>query len=144
MGGAWNLKTITQTFTEFNVFQACSDAVVKMIISSSASASLHCFLFSLCTILQTDWLQVAFLGVVGGYGVQTSILVQSLGSIGFIVNVMSHFLQILEVRPERRHRLLVNYIRCFKQGRYQSYCVFLNTDQWSIIIIIIICFGLIE
>ena len=32
---------------------------------------------------------------------QTSILVQSLGTIGFIVNVMSDFLQILEVRPER-------------------------------------------
>ena len=101
----WSLESekITQTFTEFNVFQACSDAVVKMIIGSSASASLHCFSLSLCTIPLTDWLQVAFLGVVGGYGVQTSVLVQSLGSIGFIVDVMSHLLQILEVRPERRH-----------------------------------------
>lgn len=44
-------------------------------------------------------LQVAFLGVVAGYGVQTSVLMQSLGPVGFIVDVMSDLLQILEVRP---------------------------------------------
>ncbi len=46
---------------------------------------------------------------------QTSVLVQSLGTIGFIVNVMSDLLQILEVRPEehRGDMLLVIYL---KQG----------------------------
>lgn len=41
------------------------------------------------------------MGVIGGYGVQTSVLVESLGAVGFIVNVMCDLLQVLEVRPER-------------------------------------------
>lgn len=49
-------------------------------------------------------LQVALLGVTDG--VQASVLVQSLGTVRFVVNVMGDFLQILEVRPEkeREHR----------------------------------------
>lgn len=44
-------------------------------------------------------LQVALLGVTDG--VQASVLVQSLGTVRFVVNVMGDFLQILEVRPEK-------------------------------------------
>lgn len=100
---------MTPIFTELNVFQACSDAAVTMIIDSSASASLHCFFFCFRNIPLTDCLQVAFLGVIAGYGVQTSILIQSLGTIGFIVNVMSDLLQILEVRPEKERYKNTHY-----------------------------------
>lgn len=57
------------------------------------------------------------MGVIAGYGVQTSILVQSLGTICFIVNVMSDLLQVLEVRPSKeRNRLLAEYTVDIKQG----------------------------
>lgn len=55
-------------------------------------------LSELSTRRQTP-LQVAFLGVIAGNRVQTSILIQSLGTVGFIVNVVSDLLQILEVGP---------------------------------------------
>lgn len=97
---------MTQIFTELNVFQACSEAVVAKTIDSSA-ASLHCFFCHSVRTIQV--LQVAFLGVIAGYGVQTSILVQSLGTIGFIVNVMSDLLQILEVRPEKERYRNIHY-----------------------------------
>lgn len=42
-------------------------------------------------------LQVALLGVTAG--VQPPVLIQSLGPVGFIVDVMSDLLQILEVGP---------------------------------------------
>lgn len=51
-----------------------------------------------------DWLQVALLGVVGGDGVQTSVLIQSLGSVRFVMDVMSDLLQILEVRPAETNK----------------------------------------
>lgn len=44
-------------------------------------------------------LQVALLGVAAGYGVQPPVLVQSLGPVGFVVDVVSDLLQVLEVRP---------------------------------------------
>lgn len=54
----------------------------------------------------TGRLQVALLGVAAGDGVQTSVLVQSLGPVGFVVDVMSDLLQVLEVRPggHREHQ----------------------------------------
>lgn len=55
------------------------------------SASLHYYFYLL------PRLQVAFLGVIGRYGVQTSIFVQSFGTVSFIMNIMSDLLQILEV-----------------------------------------------
>lgn len=64
-------------------------------------------------------LQVAFLGVIAGYGVQPSVLVQSLGAIGFIVNVMSDLLQILEVGPGKeiqKQILLSRCTMCLNQG----------------------------
>lgn len=78
----------------------------------------------------SDWLQVTLLGVIGGYGVQTSILVQSLGTVSFIVNVMSDLLQILEVRPkedryrytERAFYKLCIYVSETKKD--QRYCAF--------------------
>lgn len=60
----WCLESqkMTQIFTELNVFQACSDAAVTMIIDSSASASLHCF-FCLFQKYSPDWLPTGcFLG----------------------------------------------------------------------------------
>lgn len=67
----------------------------------------HCTGFTLGQKCSTDWLQVAFLGLGAGYWVQTSILIQSLGTVSFVVNVVSDFLQILEVGPkEEGHRTI--------------------------------------
>lgn len=41
--GMTNQKKMTDLFTDLNVFQACSNAVVTLIIDLSASTSLHCF-----------------------------------------------------------------------------------------------------
>lgn len=56
------------------------------------------------THLLPTWsgLQVALLGVVARYRVQASVLVQPLGAVGFIVDVVSDLLQILEVGPEKQ------------------------------------------
>lgn len=46
--------------------------------------------------------QVALLRVVAGRGdgMQTSVIVEPLGSVRLVVDVVSDFLQVLEVRPE--------------------------------------------
>lgn len=45
--------------------------------------------------------QVALLRVSGrGDGMQTSVIVEPLGSVRLVVDVVSDFLQVLEVRPE--------------------------------------------
>lgn len=41
------------------------------------------------------------MSVVGRDGVQTSVVVESPGTVGFIVDVVGDFLQVLEVRPGR-------------------------------------------
>lgn len=104
-GGNVVKSGITKTDTNyyrlkhFQSMQRCrGDMTRKTCIGSIAldlNAPSHQFL--------TGCLQVAFLGVIAGYGVQTAVLVQSLGPVGFIVDVMSDLLQILEVRPGR-HR----------------------------------------
>lgn len=60
---------------------------------------------------------------------QTSILVQSFGTVGFIVDIMSNFLQILEMRPEKDRITRINAYYIYNASEPRRHRYYLSMEN---------------